>query len=266
MNSIHIKQNVAFCARPEYEILKSQYQDRILLSNFFRKGDTFGKQSEEFQDIIDVFELLFLFSKKEKPKVLVAGIGGRAQEPFSYLTVVKDIMGTKPLNSAIELNCVDLQPEMSKEILDQCAYFDGYPSPKFAKNSFKFIEHPPKGSPSKYRVNREILSCLEKVFRNPKKTKWNTKIEDFCLTCPDDTYDLISCKNTLLYVESGIKKFFTIKNFTRMLKPKSILITDDYGFGYISRGPEEEWAFPRIEEELSRNYNKLYPNIWMKLR
>ncbi len=55
---------------------------------------------------------------------------------------------------------------------------------------------------------------------------------EYSARCPEKTYDLISCNNTLLYINSVNEKIQTMKNFYSILKPKGIIITDNYCDGY----------------------------------
>lgn len=235
--------NINFCARPEYERLTSE----VRASNYFRRGGFYGSASEEFRNVVDAVKLLF--SNNKKPKILIAGIG-QAQEPFSILAVIRDIHKRKPLESVVDLNCVDLQPKISDSDLDNYAYCDSC-DPMFAKGSFDYVENPTYKPYYRYKVKPEIQAHLRKVFDDESSTKWDTKIEDFSDQCPAESYDMITFNNTLGYVEGEDKQHKTMENICRILKPNGILITDPYD--------QYKEMFPAM-----RDFEKISDGIWRK--
>lgn len=219
-NSAQNKPNIAFCARPEYEKIDRDNLD-ARASYFFRRGAYYER--EKFQDVIDAIKLLL--SGKEPPKILIAGLG-RAQEPLSYLAVIKDLSENKPLESLVDLHCVDLQPKISNTDLDNYAYLDTPKAPMFTKESFEYIKNGSGKAHHHYKIKSDILEYLKEVFNNPQKTKWDTKIEEFSAKCPKKSYDMISINNVLMYIDDFKVRTNTIKNISKMLKQGGILITD----------------------------------------
>lgn len=236
-NFAQSRPNITFRARAENEQLPD-------ISRFFRRdGGT-------FDDVINSIKLVFM--RETKPKILIVGVG-KAQEPFSYLAVIKDLFKNKALESTVDLNCVDLRSKISDADLDNYAYCDRDFSPKFAKDSFDYIEKPTNKSFQHYKVKPDILEYLKKVFNSPQKTRWNTGIEEFSAACPENTYNLVSMNNVLTYIKDEDAKTKVLNNISKMLKPGGVLITDKYD-------PSGN-AFKCLNA-----FKNLAPGIWQKLR
>jgi len=241
------KQSVSFCARPEYQYLDEHHGVRT--SCYFRRGANFGEQMSSFSDVVDAFKLVF--SCVKKPKILIAGIG-KGQELFSDLAVIKELK-RKSLRSVIDLNCVDLQPKLAKDEFESATYLDDIVEPKFAKECFEYVQKPTYSDSYHYKVKRDIVRYLKKVFNNKSKTKWDTKIEEFSATCPEKTYNMISVNNTLMYIEDVNEKKSTMENLAKMLKTGGILVTD---------------VCDDIYKEMFsclKDFKNLKPGIWQKL-
>lgn len=243
---------ISFCARPEYDYLDKNYEVRA--SNFFRRGQAYLSQSEKFADVEKTIKLVF--KQEKKPKILIVGIG-KAQEPFSFLAVINSFLKGKNLNKALDMHCVDLQPKISDKDLMGYSYFDAGLKPDFAIDSFDYeIINEPNyiySSRYKYKVKPNIFEYLKKVFNNPIKTKWDTKIQDFSKTAPAKTYDLISINNTLGYISNKEEVIQTMENLSNMLKKNGILITEVYDDWYKE-------LFPCLKD-----FKNLMPGIWQKL-
>jgi len=239
---------ISFGSRPEYDYYDKNYEVRA--SNYFRRGQFYGSQKEEFKDVVNAIKLVM--SENKKPKILIAGVG-EAQEPFSFLAVIKDQLGWKPLKDAIELNCVDLQPKISNGALNSYSYLDCVESPLFAKKSFDYITQPEYKSYFHYKAKPEIFDYLKEVFNNPEKTKWDTKIEEFAAISPEKSYNMISINNTLGYIEETNAVKTTMENISKMLKKDGILITDIYD------------AFYKETFNCLKDFKNLNPGIWKKM-
>ena len=216
------KQKVVFGINPAYEKLS---KFNVGASNYFRRSPYYGCQDIAFVDVIKAIQ--YIFSKVSKPKILITGVG-KAQEPFSVLTVIKNMHNDKSLEAVVDLNCVDLQPQILMNKLDKYAYLDVGVFPKFAEDCFEYIQNPPYPKTTNYKIKPDILKYLEEVFNNPEKTKWDTKIQDFAAKCPDNMYDLIFFNNVLPYIFDLKDARITMENFSRILKSDSLLITDFY--------------------------------------
>ena len=243
--------NITFAARPEYDILDKNEDLDVRASHYFRRGKLLGSQKEEFKDVIDAIKLVF--SDNQKPKILIVGIG-KAQEPFSILATIKNLVKNKPLNSVVDLNCVDLQPKISDVDLQKYAQLKFNSKPLFAKNSFDRVKDPKYQGYYYYKVKSGIFNYLKKVFDNPTKTKWDTKIEEFSASCPPKTYDMISINNTLGYLKDLETKKTTMNNLSKLLKINGVLITD-----------VDDSFYRQIYTCLS-DFKNLNPGIWQKLR
>lgn len=241
------KSNITFGQRPEFSFLSYTYKEP-LASVFFRRGSLYESQSPEFRDVIKAVNQV----SKEKtiPKLLVVGVG-KAQEPLSYLAVIKDRSKNKPLESIVDLHCVDLQDKISDEALDKYAFLDLDDHPLFAKESFENVSTNPRRY--HYRIKSEILDYLKKTFNNPEKTKWETKIQDFANACKSNIYNIISINNVLLYIRNKKERKQLMDNITRILSGNGILVTDLYDKEY-------KREFPCL-----KNFRKLANGIWQKV-
>jgi len=238
---------ISFGSRPEYDYFDNKYEVRT--SNYFRRGQYYGSQKEEFKDVVSALKLVM--SKNRKPKILIAGLGD-AQEPFSLLAVIKK-QSWKPLKSAVDLNCVDLQPKISDEALDGFSYLDANEEPLFAKKSFDYVEKAHPKSHSHYKVKPKIFEYLKSVFNDPEKTKWDTKIEEFAAAAPEKSYNMISINNVLLYIEDKEAAKTTMQNLSKMLKKNGILVTDIFD------------DFYKETFDCLKDFKKLNPGIWKKM-
>lgn len=243
LNLAQKRSNITFCARAEYESLPNVYFDP-LMSDFFRRG-VYNHQSKMFKDVVKAINKIY--SQTLKPKILMVGLG-RGEEPLSFLAVIKDKFKNKPLESVIEMNCVDLQPQIHDEDLMGDAHLPLFHKPKFAKTSFEV-----NLISGTYYVKKNIIEHLLNIFKDTQKTKWDTQIEEFGATCPKETYNLISMNNVLLYITDEEAKVNTMEKVSQMLKPKGILVTDIHE-SYKHR-------FKCLQK-----FKKLAPGIWQKLR
>lgn len=228
-NSAKHKANIAFGQHYEFNNLYSIYE-RPLSSVFFRRGTSYAFQSMKFEDVITALKQVFKLPTT--PKMLVVGVG-KAQEPLSYLAVAKDIYKNKSMESVVDLHCVDLQDKITDKNLDNYAFIEEGDIPRFAKESFIDVSTDPKKF--NYRVKSEILDYLKKVFNNPEKAKWETKIQDFAAACNSKTYDLISINNVLLYIRNRKEKIQLMENLIRILNEKGFLVTDPENYRYLDK-------------------------------
>lgn len=223
--TIDMKKNVSFGISSEYERVKAlKLSSDIRTSGYFRM---YG----EFEGIINALKLIY--QRVSRPKILIVGVG-RAQEPFSILAVIKNMFKGKTIESCVDLNCVDLQPKISGEKLKKYSILDRDATPDLAPDAFEpFLENGNDKIVS-HRVKSELERYLGDVFNDPKKTKWDTKIQDFSAACAQDTYDMITMNNVLDYIAEPEKEQ-VIKNLARMIKPNGILVTDAIYEPYVSR-------------------------------
>lgn len=212
-----------FRAHPDFYRLKEDFE--ILASCYFRRGKNYGAPSASFTDVINSLKSILL--DKRKKSMLIVGIG-ESQEPFSLLAVIKDLIGNESLQDKIDLHTVDLQSKPSKNKLFQQSFYDSFEIPKYAKESFitDRITHYRNFDYITSRVKDEIFDFLHDTYNNPKKSQWNTRIQDIAANMPNESYDIISVNNTLGYINNEHKIINTIDNIIRMLKKKGIFITD----------------------------------------
>lgn len=223
--AIAANKNVSFGINTEYERVKAlKLSSDIRTSNYFRM---YGG----FEGIINALKLVY--GRIPRPKILIVGVG-RAQEPFSILAVIKNMFKGKPIESSVDLNCVDLQPKISGEKLKEYSILDSWNTPDLAPEAFEQFRKNENTRFESYRIKSELVRYLGDVFNDPNKTKWDTKIQDFSAACADNTYDVVSMNNVLDYITDSEKEM-VIKNLGRMIKPNGILVTDAIYASYVSR-------------------------------
>lgn len=249
-NNLHQtkQKNVSFCSRTK-EDENVRRLSRIYINP--TRSYIFRRNSGQFEDVANAIK--YIFRENPKPKILVVGVG-KGEEPLSYLAVIKTLFKDKKLDDIVDLNCVDLLSKFSdSEMIENSflpsSFLEG--PPEYAKNSF--VWGPSLHSRMySFRLEGKILKFAKKIFDN--KTLWNTKIEDYAAKAPNETYNLISMNNVLMYIESHDEKIKAMENISRMLKPNGILVTD--GMDESNRE-----LFKCLE-----NFINIAPGIWRKLR
>lgn len=208
---------INFGMHPTYSKLIGQGEIRG--SNLFRRSTgIYGFQSRDFENVETAIKSTI--ARIVKPKILIVGVGS-GEEPLSFLAVVKSCIKNEALSEKLDLHCVDLQPQIGNWTLD--GFSEGMQFPLFARDSFE------KYSDAKgelYRIKPEILNYLKETFENPKKSKWDTSIEEFSAQCPSATYDIISMNNVLGYIKEPQARIQTLLDLKRMLKTNGTIITD----------------------------------------
>jgi len=226
--------SINFKAHPDFVKYAKDYP--ITASNYFRRGPHYGSPSNDFKDIVYAFEEVFCGNDSSPKTMLVVGIG-ESQEPFSYLATIKDIVKDKKLSDTLDLNIVDLQTKPSHKKLIEQSYFD-YPGvPWFAQDSFVQVDLKKYNNElnflrNKYRVNDEIFDYLEKTYDDPKKSKWETPVQEAIKNYPSNSFDVISINNTFGYIEDREIVKDVLKHVLRILKPSGVFITDPYRTDY----------------------------------
>jgi chemotaxis methyl-accepting protein methylase len=240
---------VTFKNHPDFIRLQKQYQ--ITASSYFRRGPYYGSANDNFQNIINVFQTIFDKNIKQPIKMLIVGIGD-SQEPFSYLAVIQDIIKNKKLSDVLELHIIDLQSKPCQNKLFKNSYFEYSHEPNFAPSSF-VKDYQEKihlnAYPGYYRVNDEIFDFLAKTYDDPKKSLWETRVQE-AVKNSQENYDIISINNTLGYILKN-ERNQTMQNLCRMLKQDGILITD----------PEAEHL---KNAQIEKSFKQLYEGIYLK--
>lgn len=238
VNNSPKKQNVSFCARPEFDMFVRQFSN-LNLSRYFRRDQPIGVYSDVVQSI------KLVYSNVKKPKILVVGVAD-AQEPFSILTVIKTLNKDKPLKSVVDLNCVDFKPKIAAKDLEKYSYLDSSAPPQFAKEGFEL------DADKRCKVKPEVFKYLNSVFGDSDKAKFDTKIEEFSAQCPEKTYDMIFVNNVLGYIQDENAREATMINLSKMLKPNGVLNTDVYDDIYRD-------FYPCLNR-----FKNINPGIWQK--
>jgi len=246
-------------------------------SCYFRRG-VYVLSSKGYEDIENLF--YGIFNKNDELKnMLIIGIGN-SQEPFSYLATIKGILRTKPLNKNVDLYTIDLQPKPELQELKRQAFpdlrdYEKYP--KFAKESFvkddyenwldvpkqdfkyepiyHLLDYEKQQTKKPYdRVNDEVFEFLKNTYNNPKKSKWNSLVQEVIKYSPDNKFDVISANNVLGYIMSDADYINTYRHIIRTLKPDGYFITDPYE-------PENIVIYSGLMDKLKEIYNGIYQKI-----
>lgn len=234
------RNGLTFGTHEEY-LARKKDRPHFRVSNFFRRDSVFDKQYEEFKYVENAIQTIL--KEQNKPKMLVVGLGTRAQELLSNLAVIKEQRPNTPLSESVDVYCVDLQPKLPVKDLKYFGLFDVEGEPMFAKSSFDYIENSPF-EPLHYKVKSEITNFAEQIFNNPSKAKWDTKIEDFAAKAPDKSFDIISINNVYHYIKQD-DRLDLAYNLERILKNGGTLITDPgVNYAYIKKGLNalHEWC------------------------
>lgn len=241
---------ITFKAHPDFEKLAKRYE--ITASSFFRRGQFYGSTCDEFVEVANTLNKIFLPFNKSK-SMLIAGIGD-SQEPFSYLAVIKALLRDTPLGKVVDLYTVDMQSKPTTQKLRADSFFHSSCEPEFARCSF--VKDDPKlygaYTYQKWRVLNEIFEYLNAVYNNVKRSVWDTRIQDAIKKYPDEIFDVVSINNTLGYIESPNEIVSTCEHVKRTLKPNGIFITDPYKLKAVE------------ESGVLDNMTELYNGIYQK--
>lgn len=200
-------------ARPEFKkLLEENSITGPLTSGFFR-----NEMGRKYEDVIAALKMSI--NSEQPTKMLIVGVG-EAQEPFSYLAVLKDLQQDKSLDEIVDLNCVDIQPQMSNQELRQYACLEKAETPKFALKSFE------QTNEGLYKVKENFIEYLQRTFNDKSKTHWNTSVNEYTANCPREKYNLISMNHVLMYIEDKSIKEKIINDVAKIMKPGGIFITD----------------------------------------
>lgn len=216
---------ISFKAHPEFEALNRGYN--VTASSFFRHSQYYGSPDVEFNDVKNILTSAFQQKSKNPKKILIAGIGN-SQEPFSFLAVIHRVLGKTPLKKGVDMYCVDLQSQPTKETLFKHSFYDSNGTPAFVPESFVEDKHHNVVSSFIYRVKDDIYKYLWKTYSNPQKSLWETKIQDAIKAFPEGEFDIISMNNIIGYIATPQARNEVLQNAHRCLKKDGVLITDPY--------------------------------------
>lgn len=240
-----------FCAHPDFYALKKNYN--VSASSYFRRGETYGSPSNDFIDIVQLFGKIFHEPFVKPQKMLIAGIGD-SQEVFSYLAVIKRMINQADIKEAVDLNVVDLQSKPSNKKLILDSFFDqGYQPDRFAAESF-VKDTTDYGQPwyKEYRVKGDIFELVKDTYKDKSKSKWETRVQEAIKTYDDESFDIISANNTLMYIKDENQIYETLRQMYRSLKPGGYLIVDPY-YTYLRKAG----LFDKLEFYREGIYRKL---------
>ena len=124
-------------------------------------------------------------------------------------------------------------------LMSSLVYYGYNKKPPYAQSSFVFdkttytvetsdSKYPTYEKTCCYRVNNDIFDYLNTTYENPKKSLWDTRIQDAVKNYEDEGFDIISMNNTLYYIYNKFELDTTVENIYRILKKDAILISDPY--------------------------------------
>ena len=232
-NNTSKKQAISFTAHPDFERLAMSYN--ITASSFFRRGPFYGAPTEGFKSIIELFSKLFNRELKSPLNMLIVGVG-KSQEPFSYLAVIKNLIGDKKISEVLNLQAMDLQSKPKKSEIFNNSYYEFPLEPTYVPSSFVYDkrENVFYGSvPGYYRVNSEIFKYLNLTYNDKTRSFWDTRVQEGINKIKDDSLDIVSINNTIGYIEENNERVETVQNIYRKLKKGGVLISD-YHYDHVN--------------------------------
>lgn len=242
--------NPTFGHHPDFDKLKSKYN--VTASSFFRRGRLYGSASDNYIDIENTFKQVFSEKTNSPKQMLICGIGN-SQEPFSYLATIKDLKCNENLNNILDLHTIDLQSRPVKKKLFKDAFLTSPWEAEYALSSFiEDKHHYGVAENCRFRVNDEIFKFLQTTYNNPKKSLWETRLQDAITKYEDEKFDIVSINNTLYYIDDPEEIFETLRHIHRILKPNGIFITDPNKYKYI------------LESEIMDYFKEIKSGIYQK--
>lgn len=250
-NSYVKKKNPSFCAHPDFYALKKNYD--VKASSYFRRGQMFGSPCDGFADIVMTLSTIFRQPFTKPQRMLIAGIGD-SQEVFSYLAVIKRMLNQKDIKGVVDLNIIDLQSKPSNKKLKIDSFYDhGYAPDRFAQESFvKDTKDYGQEWYQEYRVKDDIFELVKDAYNNKNKSKWNSRVQETIKIYEDNSFDIISSNNTLMYIKDEAAIYETLRQMHRCLKKGGYLIVDPH-YTYIAKAglsDKLEFVFDGIYKKL----------------
>ena len=232
---------LSFNSRLEYLVLNKDYEVRA--SSHFRRGQYYGGPSDGYKDVENTLKKMY--ENKPKNKMLIVGVG-KGQEPFSLAASTYSINWWNNLKDVLELNCVDLGPKLTDEEVEKASKM------RFENDKGYAIDSMKKTFDCMFTFKKEICDFVKDAFDSKEKTKWDTSIQEFVETCPDNSYDCVSMNNTLGYILSNDQINRVMTRMEDIIKPDGFLITDSCFSGYFERF------------NLLSSFEEIYPGIYQK--
>ena len=250
-NSYVQKKSPSFCAHPDFYALRRNYD--VTASSYFRRGQAFGSPCDSFADIVMTFSKIFSRPFIKPQKMLIAGIGD-SQEVFSYLAVIKRMLNQANIKDSVDLNIIDLQSKPTDKNLRINSFYDHSHAPdRFAQDSFiKDTTDYGQKWYQEYRVKDDIFELVKDTYRNKKKSKWNSRVQEAIKSYDDESFDIISSNNTLGYIRDEKQIYETLRQMYRCLKRGGYLIVDPH-YTYIAKAG------------LSDKFSYIFDGIYQKL-
>lgn len=207
----------AFGHHPDFEAIVLKRP--ICYSEYFRRENTLSGP-QFFTDTLNVFRKVFTGNNGPK-KMLIAGIAN-SEEPFSYLSAIKQLNPNKPIEDVVDLYIIDLQSKPDRNKLFDDSYTMDY-IPEFAKGSFVYNPHP-KIACYDYRVSDELFNFLSETYNDPSKSRWESRLQE--AEYPEGYFDIISANNILYYIPEPLV-IPTYDNLYKAVKSGGYIITED---------------------------------------
>lgn len=227
-NNVSGKYSLPFGHHPDFnEIMKKR---PICYSDYFRRENT-SSGPQSFLDLVGLFRKVFTGNNEPK-KMLIVGIAN-SEEPFSYLTTIKQINNNKPIENILDLHIIDLQSKPDKDKLFKDSFALDY-LPFYAKDSFVFDPSSPIAL-CNYRVNDELFEFLCKTYENPSKSRWESRVQE--AVYPKNYFDIISVNNVLYYIPEPLV-IPTFDNLCNAVKPGGYIIAEDDRYAENSKNKD----------------------------
>lgn len=237
INASNQRNRTTFTHHPDFDrLIKTE---PLTASSYFRRGFASHEVSDAFIDIVNTFKKVFSGNITVPKRVLIVGIAD-SQEPFSYLTSIRQIVD-RPIEEVLDLHTVDLQSAPSHKKLHEDSYTWCHMIPNYAKSGFVRSSDPKKMFYN-YRVRDDLFKFLEHTYKNPEKSKWESRIQEVINDYPDNYFDIISMNNVVYYLPEA-DKFPTLNGIYRAMKKDGYYITE--GNYYVEHA---DFA-PNMQEE-----------------
>lgn len=215
--------NPSFTHHPDFDRLVKEYPTAICTSGYFRRGYVGCVPSPRFVNILNVFKKVF--STDGIKKLLIIGVAN-SEEPFSYISTIKQLKKDKPLESFLDLYTMDLQSKPDYKKLFEDSYTLDECFPDYAKDSFIYDPEHSEWSFHKYRVTDDLFEFLHNTYNNPLKSKWETRLQEGVMEYPQNSLDIVSVNNVFYYLKEE-EIYPAIENIYKVLKPGGYIITED---------------------------------------
>lgn len=245
-NKEYKNQNIPkFGHHPDLELMLNERNSPVMVSRWFRRGYECFKPGEYFPDVVKVFNNIFKETEKQI-KMLIVGVAN-SEEPFSYLSVIKQIIKNKKIEDSVDLHIIDLQSKPDRCKLYKDSYYTMDEIPNYAKESFIY-DQCTKMSSFNYRIKDELFEFLYNTYNDTSKSKWETRAQEAIKKYPSNYFDIISINNVACYMKAADLQI-TGDNIYRTLIPNGYIIEES---GIYAQTCKDADKFKHIDLGINR--------------